>query len=401
MAARFRCGAATCDITPWDRIPGAYLAGFEPNRRATAVLDPLEAGAVFLTDGRTRVCLVSLDLIGFQHPYVLRVRDRLAGRFPQPENVLITATHNHQGPDTMGLWGRALLNRLPILSGMDMKYQEQLVDRIADLVVEAAARAVPASMRTTRFDVPTDWLRNDRSGGAVDDFGMALAFDASDGTRIATLVNLAGHPESLWEGNTLVSADYPGSLRSRLRELGPGVPVFFQGSLGGMVTPNIPIDAGLDERKGWVQRLGSGVADRATEALANAPIQVDPWLLARKMPVELPLANRMFQVLRILGISDREFLFNKVRTEVNLVRIGEDTSLLTVPGEATPEVGRELARRIPGQFRMLLGLGCDELGYILTPEQYADREWKYEKSMSVGPRTAPMLWRAAESLAGE
>jgi hypothetical protein len=301
----------------------------------------------------------------------------------------------------MGLWGRALLNRLPILSGMDMKYQEQLVDRIADLVVEAAARAVPASMRTTRFDVPTDWLRNDRSGGAVDDFGMALAFDASDGTRIATLVNLAGHPESLWEGNTLVSADYPGSLRSRLRELGPGVPVFFQGSLGGMVTPNIPIDAGLDERKGWVQRLGSGVADRATEALANAPIQVDPWLLARKMPVELPLANRMFQVLRILGISDREFLFNKVRTEVNLVRIGEDTSLLTVPGEATPEVGRELARRIPGQFRMLLGLGCDELGYILTPEQYADREWKYEKSMSVGPRTAPMLWRAAESLAGE
>ena len=60
---------------------------------------------------------------------------------------------------------------------------------------------------------------------------------------------------------------------------------------------------------------------------------------------------------------------------------------------------RELVRRMPGTHRLLLCLGCDELGYILTPDQFRNREWHYEQSMSVGPETSPMLWEPAERLA--
>jgi len=297
----------------------------------------------------------------------------------------------------MGLWGRSLLGRLPIRTGVNPRYMDMLIGRLVQVVMDAARRPVAVDVRPARFDVPGDWFRNDRKGGGKDDFGQVLAFDGAGG-RVATLVNFAAHPETLWEGATLISADYPGAVRRRLKSLVGGQPVFFSGALGGMVTPNIPEKMRLEERKAAVDRLGTGIADLAEKALAQAPAIKDPALRARRLPLELPLDNRMFKVLKTLGVLQREFLFGRVRTEMQVVTLGKAVTLLTAPGECTPEVGREMMRRIPGDFRLLLGLGCDELGYILTPSQFMDKEWSYEQTMSVGPRTAPMLWEGAERL---
>jgi len=396
---RLLCGAAVVDITPHPFIPGIFLAGFESNRRAKALLDPLEAVAVTLSDGHSHVALVAVDLIGLPRPFVEWVRDLLVPDYPQPWNVLVCATHTHAGPDTIGLWGRAVLGKIPIESGVCEEYQRDLLHRIAEAVRRAYGAMVPVSVRAARFDVPSYWTRNDRKGGGKDDFGHVLAFDAlDDSRRVATIVNFAAHPETLWEGNPFVSSDYPGEVRRRMTALTGGHCAFFSGALGGMVTPNVPLASTLKERQVAMRELGAGIAERASDALSNSRPLSDVRLSVARQPIALPLANRGFAMLKRLGILDREFVLGRLRTEMNAVTMGDKVSIMTAPGECTPEVGREVVARGPGEYRLLFCLGCDELGYILTEEQYQNPEYAYEKTMSVGPKTAPALLEAADRL---
>src|SRR5262245_41628628 len=79
-AADLEAGFAESDITP--KVGGdkpVYLAGFGHNRAATKVHDPLFARAVVLRHDGKKVALVSVDLVGFFHANVSRVRQALPG----------------------------------------------------------------------------------------------------------------------------------------------------------------------------------------------------------------------------------------------------------------------------------------------------------------------------------
>src|SRR5947209_8532433 len=97
---RLEVGFGAADITPGVGKKPVFLAGFGHDRRATGVHDPLTARAVVLRHGDRKLALVSVDLVGLFHPNVLRVRARLPGF----THVLVSSTHNHEGPDTLGLW---------------------------------------------------------------------------------------------------------------------------------------------------------------------------------------------------------------------------------------------------------------------------------------------------------
>ena len=62
-----------------------------------------------------------------------------------------------------------------------------------------------------------------------------------------------------------------------------------------------------------------------------------------------------------------------------------DLAFLSVPGEVLPKLGDEILSKVPEKHGLLLGLGNDELGYIIHPEDWDNDLYKYERSMSVGP----------------
>src|SRR5437773_9403347 len=75
-----RVGFGEADISP--KLGGkrpVYMAGFGQNRIATKIHDPLFARAVVLSDGKAKVAMVSVDLVGFFHPNVVNVRKQLPG----------------------------------------------------------------------------------------------------------------------------------------------------------------------------------------------------------------------------------------------------------------------------------------------------------------------------------
>src|SRR5689334_22027898 len=93
-------GFAEADITPKLEGKPVYLAGFGQNRIATGVHDPLFVRAVVLRHGDRKVAVACADVVGLFLPTVERIRQRLPGF----AYVLVCSTHNHEGPDTMGLW---------------------------------------------------------------------------------------------------------------------------------------------------------------------------------------------------------------------------------------------------------------------------------------------------------
>ena len=131
-------GFAETDITPSVKDKTVYMAGFGHNRRATGVHDPLKARAVVLRHGKEKIAIVAIDLIGLFHPRVESVRQRLKGF----RHVLVSSTHNHEGPDTLGLWGAS-----PFKSGVDADYLALVETRIVEAVqaADAEGKAVRAA----------------------------------------------------------------------------------------------------------------------------------------------------------------------------------------------------------------------------------------------------------------
>ena len=391
----FSVGTATTDITPALDRP-VYLAGFAPNRKATGILHPLEAGVLYLRQGDEAVALVTVDLIGLLRPDVEAIRARVTAL--PAERVMICSTHTHAGPDAIGMRGRGALG-IPFHSGVDPDYMEHLHAQVAAAVDRAAATAGPAEITLGAFDAPETLVTNHRKGGGRYDRVTVLAIRPEGASAPdAVLVNFAAHPEGLWEKNTQVSPDYPASLRARLRELGIPTPLFFNGPLGGMLTPDIPIKMDVAGRRKMCDNLGVQLADRVHGILGDLhPLPDAPLQIVRRLEA-LENRNWRFRLGSRLGIFNRDLNSGGgVETEMNLIAVGP-LRILTVPGEPLPELGHRLAEALDAPFPVILALGNDELGYILPEELLSRREYAYERSMTLTPDLGPWTERTAARL---
>src|SRR6478735_12155116 len=131
-------GFGEVDVSPTLGAKPVYMAGFGQNRTATKIHDPIMARAVVLSDGSKKVALVCVDVVGLFLPTVERVRAKLPGF----AYVMVSSTHNHEGPDTLGLWGSS-----PFKSGVDPEYLTRVVEGAAAAVKKADAAVTPATAK--------------------------------------------------------------------------------------------------------------------------------------------------------------------------------------------------------------------------------------------------------------
>src|SRR5882672_1188007 len=146
-AGPLEAGAARVEITPKGKV---YLAGFGVGRTSRGVHDPLFARALAVRRGAVTVVVVAVDLIGLHHHQVEEVRRRLLSRVA-PTCVLVAATPNHAGPDTLGLWGIP-----PFVSGIDRKYVELATSGIVRAAETALDALGPVRVRRGEAQAPAD-----------------------------------------------------------------------------------------------------------------------------------------------------------------------------------------------------------------------------------------------------
>lgn len=407
----FSIGSA--EITPnVDGPQAVWMAGYYPGRAATSVHDPLFARGMLLSDGQTKIAIVSLDLIGWSYPSTVAIREQL----PEIDFVVICSTHNHEGPDTIGIWGESFIKR-----GVDEQYNQRVEKTVVHLVKRLQQAQQPVSVEFGKVSRP-DLVHDTRQPIVIDPVIRALRFRSkTDGSTLGLLVQGTAHPESLGAKNTAITADFPGYMQKRLQQYFDCPTVYVSGAIGGLMTP--PANGIVDENTSavrlttyaYAEAYGNTVADAIAHAFRKGqPVSLTPFRILRK-EVAIPIDNPLYRLARSLNVIrrvsyewtgqpeswgkqvTREFRPDRaaVITEVSLLQLG-DIKLLGIPGELYPEL---VAGQIPDpadtnvdfpeaplephidqlvgdEPYLMLGLANDEIGYIIPKRQW-DREPPY------------------------
>lgn len=381
-AAAFRAGIAIRNVTPDPLLP--VSGGVGPGHPATRKQGELTVRALVFEQEGTRVAIVSADFLGF--PATLGNRVRAAVKGIPPENILIGVTHTHSAPDCYGF---------PDGKGgtaSDPKYLEMVCTRMAEAINEAVAKLQPARLKIATGEAKSSIAYNYYAPQLYDPRCHVIqALDAS-GKPIATLVNYATHPEVLGSDQGICSPDLVGPLYDRISASGGGTGIFMNSAQGGMVTADNRRPNG-GEARNWEEcgRIGGLLADEALRIVQGAPEQASPKLFCAARSISFPVDSPLMRALLKMLPGGAAAADGKLTTQMNVVNLG-DAQILTIPGEALPNIGYYLKRKMRGKHNLLFGLTNDALGYILTKEDFESfKRYEYISRTSLGEHTGEIL----------
>jgi len=390
---QFLAGAAVKSIQPLKPLP--ISGGMGVPKPSTEKRGELTVRAVVLEQGSTRVAIVSLDLLGF--PAVLCDRVRAKVDFIPKENIVIGATHTHSAPDVYafpdGKGGHTA----------DLNY--------IDFVVEQASTAILAafeSRQAARLKIATDQAKgkiayNYYAPALYDRRMSVLQAITPSGETIFTLVNYAIHPEVLGNELGIISPDVIGPLCDQLENKMGGKAIFMNGAQGGMITadnrlldqPKNSAEAVWKDARTWDEclRIGHLMADEAQRIVGSAISQDNPRLNCSATPVTFPVQSEI--LWQVITNSPLGYSFDRsnrsVTVPINRIDLG-DAQIITIPGEAMPNIGFYLKRKMTGKHNMLFGLTNEAFGYILTKVDFASfPRYDYVSQVSLGEMTGEIL----------
>ncbi len=434
-------GFGKADITPDVQKKAVWIAGYGHGRKATGVHDPLWTRAVVLEDGDRKIAMVAVDLVGLQRPTVQDIRAKL----PDFQHVMVSSTHNHEGPDVIGLWGPA-----PTMTGVDPEYIALVVQRVVEAVRQAETSLKPARVEYGTAD-GTEIVDDSRKPVAKDGIMRILRFSSPGQNQATTpplgiLVQWNCHPESLGSKNTMITADFLHATVQQLEQTYHCPVAYFSGAIGGLMSnpgtwklPDGRVVA--DGNFEYADAYGKDVANLAVKALGTLePIELTPFVVSTR-PVALKLENPVFKLMRAGGVMDRDgFAWTgdpyktgeklpsrstkgeiAIESEVSYLRLGQ-LHVAAIPGELYPELvygqfqepadaGADfpdaaletpVVKILPGPKWLLFGLAADEVGYIIPRRQWDEKppfaygrpKAQYGEINSVGPNAAATLMNA-------
>ena len=392
-----KAGAALRMITPDPLLPVSGGVGIP--KPATEKKGDLYVRALVLEKGGERVAIVNIDNLGW--PSVLGDRSRALIKGIPPENILIGATHTHSGPDAYAF---------PDEQGntkADLDYLNWCVQQVADAVNEAIEQLEPVALKIAEGEAKGQIAYNYYAEQLYDprcDVIQAIRMNPGNrGKVLATLVNYAIHPEVIGSKRGILSPDLCGPLYERIESETGGMALFMNGAQGGMVTADNRGD-GHEDIGTWDEciRIGHLLADEALRIVKDAPLQENAALQCMSRRVAFPVDSEMMRFIMehspLLGKLSSD---HTVSTQLNLLQIGT-AQVLTIPGEALPNIGFYLKRNMKGQQNLLFGLTNDAFGYILTREDFNSfKRYEYISRTSLGERTGDVLIKNALEMIGQ
>lgn len=393
-------GAAKRLITPDPLLP--LSGGMGTPSPVKSKQGELTARAIVVRSGGVVLGIVSVDLLGF--PSVLGDRARkLVPRIPA-ENILIGATHTHSAPDCYAM---------PDGKGGhtgSLSYMKLVVDQIGAALNEAMDRLEVAELRVGSGEAKGKIAYNYYAPDLYDRRVSVFELRSVAGKGIATLVNYAIHPEVMGSAQGILSPDLVGPLCERVEGDRGGIALFMNGAQGGMVTadnrdleagPRDALRAKWKDHRTWAEceRIGSLLGREAMRIVDAAPWQREPVLKCSSVMVKFPVESEdMWAVVQHSPLGYPHGEDRSIRSRLNVVSLG-NAQILTIPGEALPNIGFYLKRKMKGEHKFLFGLTNDAFGYILTQVDYQSfSAYSYVSRVSLGEQTGEILIREALAL---
>ncbi|MDR1288043.1 MAG: neutral/alkaline non-lysosomal ceramidase N-terminal domain-containing protein, partial [Treponema sp.] len=256
-----KTGFSQVSITP--EGPCVLAGYYKPNPRfAAGVHDEVYVRALVFPGP---VVILSLDLLCVDELSMDRILRALAPLGVGENQLLVTAVHTHSSFGGIFDTSAGIKRELRSMFGeTDEALFAMLAERCAGAVKEAMADMAETEIRFAKGSI--DGLGTNRHSSELphDRNLFIIELFRTDGKKIL-LYNLSCHPTVLNGGNLLISADFPGTIASRLRGAYDMV-VFVNGSAGDVSTRFTRRESGFAE----CDRLGVLAAGRITELTTTA-----------------------------------------------------------------------------------------------------------------------------------
>lgn len=402
----------------FDSFPaGLTLGGYD--RRAGKADKPsgnaLQARAIAIRRGGETVVIVSADLIAFMPQDAERIRNNIASRFNlKPENIFLTATHTHSGPDIIGLWG-----------GIDEKHFPLIDSTVRSSVSDALAMS-PGSLTVGKGDSASLFDRRNKVPTQAEH--RLFYFDPvgrSSAQSPTALWIFPVHPTVLDRHSKVYSADFIDPLRESLSQGSAGGTrflakggarlVYLNGAQGNL-EPSVarsPTDhsakyeppPGAEHDPALMNKYRTDMTERMAKyadslggVFGNALSNTTPTsneMMVRHATVEVPIENPVFVKAAKAGMLRLSLAENKsVRVPISVLNLGGE-QLLFVPAEFTQMAQKDVQREYPGTI--IVGLANGQVGYGVSQTERRDNG--YEESLSPTPRLVPLCLEALASVA--
>jgi len=387
----FGAGTAFRDITPDPLLP--VSGGVGVPQPAHILKGRLSVRVMAFSSNGEILVVVGIDNLGWP----AWLGDQTRKYFPEipPENMLIAATHTHSAPDAYGFPDE---NGKP---SSDQEYLAFCIQQMAEAIKEALDNIRPAYLKIAVGEAEGKIAYNYYAPRLYDPrCGVIQALDASNDQVIGTLVNYAIHPEVLGPRQGILSPDLCGPLYDQIESRVGGVALFINGAQGGMVTADNRREGDREDQT-WeeCERIGRLLADEALRIVDTAKAQSQPILSIHSVQTTFPVTSPLMkQIMDATGLGDRNEDGYTVSTTLTMVDLGT-SRILTIPGEALPNIGYYLKRKMGVPHPFLFGLTNDAYGYILTKEDYDSFErYSYITRTSLGEQTGEILTSTYEDL---
>jgi len=400
-----KAGASQVNITP---PVGTTLVGKWFARRSTGVNDELFANALVLDDGRTRLALVSCDVLSIGNTTKRGVRN-IVGRETDidPDNVFLCGTHTHSGPAIVSVLG----------TDADEAYTEHFMKMVAGSVQMANDRLGDASLGIGSGSAPgwafprRYWMKDGtvkmhprkddpeiiRAQGEADPELNVLYAKNEGGEVIAIMVNFACHA-TVVGFDTLISADYPGAIRDVIRKaLGQNAVVLFgNGPCGDICQIDVENPKHREHGYAWRSRMGLALASEAlrivaaTDPLAPEEVDLDIKKECLNIPIREIPGDKLQEACRTLSngsldpppmiredVMRRELVLLAeqrdrepyAHAELMAVRIA-NSAIMGIPGELFSDLGQKIKLASPWKPTFIIELANGCVGYIPTSEAF-------------------------------
>jgi hypothetical protein len=338
-------------ITPTVKRRKVFIAGHRGGRLALNIHDELWVRVLSLRFGDVTLVLAELDLVGLLHGDVQYVRERAIEAGLPAQNLIITCTYNHSGPDTIGLWSKGALG-----SGLNVRYLNFLREELVQVIALAVSMMVPVEAYFARSEIP------DPVAGAELKELEVLQLKTPEGKGIATLVNYPLVPQILEKSNTSISADFPNWLCQELEGSRDEIALYV------CADANTGSASAIRDRS-WdeAERVGRELATAVRETLKGVPPTQIERLNIWQRPIVIPTEDPVARWLKRAGVLQSHRLAEwRADSQVGLIQLGP-ARLAVLPGLVAPELGFEIRKLLDAPYRFLLCVSNDNLGSIMPP----------------------------------
>jgi len=410
LHAEFKAGAAIIDITP-PKLP-VLVNGGMISRYVDKLTTHIHARAIVATDGKTEIAIVVADSCMMGREFLDDAKKAAAAKTGIPaERMLISATHAHSAPASMGCLG----------TDPDPYYVPFLKEKLVEAIATAQAAMVPARLGFAKADAAEftalrQWIRRpDRL--AEDPFGnksvranmhagrnwddvtgesgpedpdlTLISFQTKDGKPLAVLANFSMH----YFGDKDISADYFGlfadGLKQHIDPEGKMVGIMSHGCSGDIYRVDYTVPE-KERPNPTMAEYTNGLLDIALKAYAGIKYDEPPSIAMAETRMTLhyrtpdkqrlewaqrvvkEMGDRLAKTPTEVYAREQILLHERQQTEivVQALRLG-DIGIATTPNETYAITGLKIKAASPLPHTLVIELANGGDGYIPPPEMHA------------------------------